>query len=98
MFIHTSVDTFEIMNASKEISKDGPYTVTFSDPKETHVQHATEQRQSQGLTSITSKENFIKKIQKMYPDMNCGRLSSSITFSEDWVRDKQELLKKHSVL
>jgi hypothetical protein len=23
----------------------------------------------------------------MYPDVQCGRLSSNITFSEDWARD-----------
>jgi hypothetical protein len=41
-----------------------------------------------------SKEMTIKEIQTMFPNMNCGRLSSNIKFSEDWVLDRARAAEK----
>ena len=69
----------------KEIRKDESSMVATHDAKVFNVSLIPEPSKSPVLTAIMSKEMYIKEIQTMIPDMNCGQLSSSITFSEDWV-------------
>ena len=72
----------------KEIRKDESSMVAAHDAKVFNVPLIPDPSKSPVLAAIMSKEMYIKEIQTMFPDMNCGRLSSNITFSEDWVRDR----------
>ena len=77
----------------KEIRKDESSMVAKHDAKVFNVSLIPERSKSSVLTTIMSKEMYIKEIQTMFPDMNCGRLSSNITFSEDWVQDRARAAK-----
>jgi hypothetical protein len=72
----------------KEIRKDESSMVASHDAKVFNVPLIPDPSKSPVLAAIMSKEMYIKEIQTMFPDMNCGQLSSNITFSEDWVRDR----------
>jgi len=64
------------------------------DAKVFNVPLHPEQSKLPVLTAIMSKEMYTKEVQTMFPDMNCCRLSSSITFSEDWVQDRARAAEK----
>ena len=69
----------------KEIRKDESSIIATHDAKVFKVPLIPEPSKLPVFAAIMSKKMYIKEIQTMFPNMNCGRLSSNITFSEDWV-------------
>ena len=86
------------VNGVKEISKDESSMVATYDVKVFNVPLLPECGISLVLTAIMSKEMYIKEIQTMFPNMNCGRLSISSHFLKTGCETERELLKMHSLL
>jgi hypothetical protein len=67
------------ISEDKEIGKE-------SNAKEMDILHVEKQKQLSLLKPMSTNDLYLKVIQEMYPGMNTGRLSSNLTYYENWAQ------------
>ena len=69
-----------------------------SDAKDMGIHHVAEKKDLSVLKSTTTKDLYLRAIQEMYPGINTGRLSSTMTFYENWAQVRATAALKLSPL
>jgi hypothetical protein len=71
---------------SQSTQVDGTIPGKESDAKDTDIHHVADQKELTVLKSPTTKDLYLQAIQEMYPGINTGRLSSNLTYYENWAQ------------
>ena len=82
--------TTAVVDSKGSVSRTTPVDRTIarkeSNAEEMDIHHVAEQKELSVLKSTTTKDLYLRAIQEMYPGINTGRLSSNMTFYENWAQ------------
>lgn len=73
-------------SVSQSTPVDGTIAGKESDAKDMDIHHVADQKELSVLKSPTTNDLYLQAIQEMYPGINTGRLSSHLTYYEDWAQ------------
>ena len=73
-------------SVSQSTPVDGTIAGKESDAKDMDIHHVANQKELSVLKSPTTNDLYLQAIQEMYPGINTGRLSSHLTYYEDWAQ------------
>ena len=73
-------------SVSQSTQVDGTIAGKESDAKDTDIHLVADQKELTVLKTPTTKDLYLQAIQEMYPGINTGRLSSNLTYFENWTQ------------
>jgi len=79
ILVDSKVSVSQSASEDKEIGKE-------TNAKDMDVSHVAEPKQLSVLKSTTTMDLYLRAVKEMYPGINTGRLSSNMTFDENWAQ------------